>query len=56
MMNTDNLSNLKDTLKYQGFGELVNEQLEKAIRNEEKEFKLTASTSHDLPISIKDDP
>jgi hypothetical protein len=56
MMNTDNLANLKDTLKYQGFGDLMNEQLEKAIRNEEKEFKLSASISHDLPVSVKDDP
>ena len=56
MMNTDNLASLKDTLKYQGFGDQVNEQLEKAIRNEEKEIKLTASFSHELPVSIKDDP
>ncbi len=56
MMNTDNLANLYDTLKYQGVGDKVNEQLEKAIRNEVKEIKLTASFSHELPVSIKDDP
>ena len=56
MMNTKNLSDLKDTLKYQGFGEQLNNDLEKAITKGEKTFTLEATHIHDLPISKPDDP
>ena len=56
MMNTKNLNDLKDTLKYQGFGEQLNNELEKAVTKGEKTFTLEATHIHDLPISKPDDP
>ena len=56
MMNTKNLNDLKDTLKYQGFGEQLNNELEKAVTKGEKTFTLEATHIHDLPISKADDP
>jgi hypothetical protein len=56
MMNTKNLNDLKDTLKYQGFGEQLNNDLEKAVKKGEKTFTLEATHIHDLPISKPDDP
>jgi hypothetical protein len=56
MMNIKNLNDLKDTLKYQGFGEQLNNDLEKAVTKGEKTFTLEATHIHDLPISKPDDP
>ena len=56
MMNTKNLNDLKDTLKYQGFGEQLSSDLEKAVTKGEKTFTLEATHIHDLPISKADDP
>lgn len=55
-MNIKNLNDLKDTLKYQGFGEQLNNDLEKAVTKGEKTFTLEALHIHDLPISKPDDP
>ena len=55
-MNTQNIEDLKDTLKYKGFGEQVNAALEKAIADKDKTFTLKAEFLHDMPLSIAGDP
>lgn len=42
-MNQDNLKYLKDNLKYMGFGEKLNEQLEQKMQEGKTDFQLTAS-------------
>ena len=55
-MNTQNIEDLKDTLKYKGFGEQVNAELEKAIARKDQTFTLKAEMLHDMPLSIAGDP
>jgi hypothetical protein len=55
-MNTENLEELKKTLKYLGFGELMNEALGKALESGKKEFTLNTRMSYNLPISMPEDP
>lgn len=56
MMNIKNLNDLKETLKFQGFGDQLNNDLEKAVTKGEKTFTLSTVHVHDLPISKPDDP
>lgn len=56
MMNIKNLNDLKETLKFQGFGDQLNNDLEKAVTKGEKTFTLSTAHVHDLPISKPDDP
>ncbi len=56
MMNIKNLNDLKETLKFQGFGDKLNNDLEKAVTKGDKTFVLSTAHVHDLPISKPDDP
>ncbi|NDC79279.1 MAG: hypothetical protein EBZ67_15635 [Chitinophagia bacterium] len=55
-MNTENYEELKKSLKYLGFGELLNEDLGKAMRAGEKQFTLQTRLSFPLPNSVPEDP
>ena len=56
MMNTQNIEDLKDTLKYKGFGDQVNAELEKAIASKAQTFTLKAEFKFDMPMTIPGDP
>ncbi|HLK28258.1 MAG TPA: hypothetical protein VKT28_06735, partial [Puia sp.] len=45
IMNTENLDYLKENLKYMGFGDKLNKELEQHIRDAKPEFQLQANTS-----------
>lgn len=45
-MNTQNLDFLKSNLKYFGFGERMNDELEKSIKDQKKDFKLNCEIPH----------
>jgi hypothetical protein len=45
-MNTQNLDFLKSNLKYFGFGEKMNDELEKSIQSQKKDFKLNCEIPH----------
>lgn len=45
-MNTQNLDFLKSNLKYFGFGERMNDELEKSIKSQKKDFKLNCEIPH----------
>ena len=55
-MNTENFEELKKTLKYLGFGELMNDALGKALDSGKQQFTLNTRMSYGLPISIPEDP
>jgi hypothetical protein len=55
-MNTENFEELKKTLKYLGFGELLNDALGKALESGKQQFTLNTRMSYGLPISIPEDP
>lgn len=54
-MNEKNLDYLKNSLKYLGFGDKLNEVLEKAIRQELPKFKITLNNTISPPGIAKED-
>jgi len=55
-MNIENYEELKKSLKYMGFGELMNEALGKAMSEGQKQFTLNTRMSYALPNSQPEDP
>ena len=55
-MNTENLEELKKTLKYLGFGEILNDALGKALESGRQHFTINTRMSYALPISMLEDP
>jgi len=55
-MNIENYEELKKSLKYLGFGELMNEALGKAMSEGQKQFTLNTRMSYALPNSRPEEP